>query len=86
MADTPLTSALQIGAYMHCGKCLDEWRDPHHADSAGHSPQTYAALSVGWTKQGLQVWCYRHRVNVLHVDFEGQKHPANTTAAEPADD
>ncbi|MEY9493800.1 hypothetical protein [Bradyrhizobium elkanii] len=62
----------EIGTFLHCGLCL-------HELPAGTSPRDYAALEVGWTPQGLQVWCQRHDCNVLHVDFEGQKHPANTT-------
>jgi hypothetical protein len=68
------SNVLQIEAYMHCGMCLKEL-------PSGESPESYARLSVGWTRRGLQVWCVRHEVNVLHVDFEGQKHKANTTRA-----
>lgn len=39
----------------------------------------YARLNVGFTPVGLQVWCVRHDCNVLHVDFEGYKHPGNQT-------
>jgi hypothetical protein len=66
-------NTLRIGAYLHCGKCLEE-------RPLGQSPRDWARLSVGWTDKGLQVWCARHDVNVMHVDFEGAKHPANTTA------
>jgi hypothetical protein len=44
------------------------------------SPEQYACLAVGWTEFGLQVWCARHDANVIHLDFEGQKHPADATA------
>jgi hypothetical protein len=64
-------AALAIGAYIHCGLCLDEL-------PAEESPQSFARLSVGFTRQGLQVWCVRHDCNVLHIDFEGRQHPANT--------
>lgn len=66
----------EIVMFMHCGLCLKE--RPKDV-----SPADYAKIEVGWTKQGLQVWCARHDVNVLHVDFEGQKHPANTLAKIP---
>jgi hypothetical protein len=68
--DIPNTN--EIAAYMHCGKCLEE-KPPDQ------SPQEWAQLEVGWTQLGLQVWCKRHDCNVCHIDFEGQKHPANTT-------
>jgi hypothetical protein len=61
---------------MHCGLCLGDIPD-------GISPENYARLSVGWTERGLQVWCVRHDVNVIHVDFEGVTHKANTTCKKP---
>lgn len=67
-----ISNKLSIRAYLHCGKCLDELPN-------GESPASYARLSVGWTREGLQVWCCRHEANCLHVDFEGHKHPANVT-------
>ena len=66
------TNELAIRAYLHCALCLEEIPD-------GVSPSAYKQLSVGWTVQGLQVWCDRHECNVLHVDFEGKVHPGNTT-------
>ena len=63
---------LNISAYIHCGKCLDELPD-------GLSPQEYRELDVGWTDKGLQIWCIRHDCNVVHIDFEGQAHPADVT-------
>ena len=41
------------------------------------SPKYEQQLEVGSTPIGIQVWCLRHDVNVIHVDFEGHKHPAN---------
>lgn len=37
-------------------------------------------LRVSFTDVGLQVWCLRHNCNVIHIDFEGRKHPASTEA------
>jgi len=64
-----------IVAYLHCALCVKE--RPKDV-----SMQEFAHLDVGWTKQGIQVWCVRHDCNVLHVDFEGYKHLANTTRKE----
>jgi hypothetical protein len=69
---------LQIVMYFHCKLCLDE-RPP------GTSPRDWAALEAGWTKKGLQIWCKRHEVNVIHIDFEGVKHIADTTRAKPTE-
>lgn len=71
-----LTNKNAITSFMHCGLCVKEWND---GKAPGESPASYSRLSVGWTKEGLQVWCNRHEANVVHVDFQGQQHPANTT-------
>ena len=53
-----------------CNSCYEEY-------CAGltdrRSLQQYSMLDVGLTDIGLQVWCRRHDVNVVHVDFGGQK-------------
>ena len=64
-----------IELFLHCKKCIESRPD-------GISPKDYQEIGCGWTKQGLQVWCNRHDCNVLHVDFEGQKHPADLSAAD----
>lgn len=74
----PTGNELAIGMYMHCGLCIAEVTQMA-ADAGSASPRDHARLSIGWTKQGLQVWCVRHDCNVLHVDFEGCTHPADTT-------
>ncbi len=59
----------EIGAYLHCGKCLEDI-------PPDISPSDYQRLEVGWTEQGIQIWCKRHNLNVMHMDFEGHQHPA----------
>lgn len=61
-----------IKMFYHCGKCLD--RLP-----PGKSPQQWAKLEVGATDRGVQVWCKRHQINVIHIDFEGVQHAADTS-------
>jgi len=56
----------EIQMFFHCGECLEEV-------PPGMSPQEYGSLEIGWTTAGIQVWCKRHNVNVVHFDFEGQK-------------
>lgn len=63
---------LQITNYMHCALCLKSL-------PKGESPESFARISAGWTKLGLQLWCNRHNANICHIDFEGQQHPANVT-------
>ncbi len=61
---------LHITSYAHCGLCMRELPD-------GESPSSYADYSVGFTKEGLQVFCNRHQVNIIHIDFQGMRHPAS---------
>jgi hypothetical protein len=56
----------RIFQYMHCARCLREM-------PAGVSPRTWSQLECGWTQEGLQVWCKRHNLNVVDLDFLGQK-------------
>jgi len=64
------SSANEIGMFFHCGECLKSRPN-------GESPRSWSRLEIGFTPVGLQVWCMRHDINVVHIDFEGQKHPAN---------
>jgi hypothetical protein len=66
-----------VYAFLHCGKCLEEWKA---GEGEGQSPEEYSRLSAGFTAAGLQVYCFRHELNVLHVDFEGQRHPGDKSA------
>ena len=63
-----------IGMYLHCKICAS-------AIPEGESPSTHARIAVGWTPAGLQIWCARHDINIMHVDFEGVKHPADLSIA-----
>ena len=55
-----------IGAYIHCKKCLEELPQDQ-------SPAEFARTQTGWTKEGLQIWCNRHDLNIAPLDFLGQK-------------
>jgi len=72
----------EIRAFYHCGLCVMEFKKLRAENSplvANQSPGDYLRLEVGSTPIGLQVWCRRHDVNILHVDFEGRKMVANLT-------
>lgn len=72
----------EVRGYMHCGLCVMEYKGLRAKNSPeidGVSPGDYQRLEVGSSPIGLQVWCRRHDVNVLHVDFEGRKMVANMT-------
>lgn len=62
-ARQPIPVDLQIMTYFHCSQCLAEL-------PAMTTPREWAQFEVGFTRLGLQVWCRRHEVNVIHIDFE----------------
>lgn len=64
----PVTN--EISAFFHCIHCLK-------TKPNGISPRAWVSIEAGWTPLGFQVWCKRCEMNVIHMDFEGQKHPAN---------
>jgi hypothetical protein len=67
----------EIVSFCHCSLCVKELQDGKAPDE---SPESYARLSVGMTRWGLQVWCVRHDCNVLHMDFEGKSpFPSDTS-------
>ncbi|KKK95282.1 hypothetical protein LCGC14_2674390 [marine sediment metagenome] len=73
MNNLEITSDNAISLFLHCGRCIDDIPE-------GFSPRDWMDLEVGWSEFGLQVWCKRHNANVIHIDFEGAVHPANTRA------
>lgn len=70
-------SSKEISAFIHCKQCLEEVK----AADWKFSPAEHARFEIGWSARGMQVWCRRHDINVIHVDFEGRRHPANVTAS-----
>ena len=58
----------EIVDFFHCKRCSENI-------PPGMSPSDYQEIEVGQTKIGFQVWCKRHDINVVHIDFEGHKHP-----------
>ena len=70
MADPTVSN--NINAFIHCKLCLDEFYSQEMVASLHSvSPREYAQIEVGWTKPGFQIWCKRHEVNVMDVDFGG---------------
>jgi hypothetical protein len=65
-----MATANEIVGFLHCRRCFNE--RPENIP-----PCDWQQLEVGWTPIGLQVWCRRHECNIVHIDFQGQKHPAN---------
>lgn len=67
------TNHKHILLYLTCRMCALEL-------PAGESLATYSRINGGWTKDGYQSWCVRHNLNIVHIDFQGQTHPADLTA------
>lgn len=66
---SPVATDNCIETFFHCRQCMAELPE-------GVSPREWAQLEVGFTVLGFQVWCKRHEINVVHMDFQTQKHPA----------
>ena len=67
-----IPNTLKILQYLHCRKCITQ-------KPLGVSMSEWGGYDIGWTKLGLQVWCKKHNCNMMHIDFQGQQHPANLT-------
>lgn len=75
----PVPNDNRIGGFITCVQCVRE-AEALREKGEHVSHKNYARVEVGFTREGLQVWCLRHDCNILHVDFQGQKHPASTRA------
>jgi len=51
--------------FFRCTKCMKEL-------PLNVSPRDYSHIEVGFSSRGFQVWCIRHDVSVIHIDFHGQ--------------
>jgi len=67
----------KIQGFIHCKSCMS-------AKPKNKSPADWSKLECGWTENGLQIRCRRCDLNIIHIDFEGQKHPANTAGKDPS--
>ena len=56
----------RIQSFMHCGKCIEEIPD-------GISPRDFIKIEMGFTKEGIQIWCVRHEENIADFDFMGNQ-------------
>lgn len=54
-------------AYFNCSQCLNEL-------PSGQSPREFKRLDVSLTKDGLQVWCVRHGINVDRMELRVKPH------------
>ena len=50
----------KIQSYYHCALCLKELPKTQ-------SMRQFARLAIGPTAEGVQIWCNRHDVSVIHM-------------------
>jgi transcriptional regulator with XRE-family HTH domain len=55
----------KINEHCQCERCLEEL-------PMGRDMAQWARLAVGWTAEGLQVWCLRHQRTVLDLGFKNE--------------
>jgi transcriptional regulator with XRE-family HTH domain len=55
----------KINEHCQCEKCLEDL-------PIGRDMAQWARLAVGWTAEGLQVWCLRHQRTVLDLGFKNE--------------
>lgn len=67
-------NTFEIKHFLECRKCAESC-------PVGITLQEWQDVQVGLTSYGLQVWCVRHKCNVFHADFRGQRLHVNATAA-----
>jgi hypothetical protein len=60
-----------ITAYLRCSQCDDDiFR--RSSSTIVPSPREYGRMECGFTRDGFQVWCLRHDINIIHIDFDGE--------------
>lgn len=52
----------EIAAYIHCSECIK-------TKPSGVPPREWAQLEVGYTADGIQIWCRRHEWNIVHIKW-----------------
>ena len=65
--------SLRITNYLACTKCAAEIETLNPPQSL----QDYSQTDAGFTDWGVQIWCRRHQVNIVHIDFQQQRLPAD---------
>lgn len=69
----PVTDEIKL--FFHCKHCLKDKPD-------GISPRNWSSIEAGWTELGFQVRCKRCDMNIIHMDFDGNKYHASMLGRE----
>ena len=63
----------QIKLYQRCQSCqadLDTWTVDPNGDT---SPREYGRVEIGYTDDGIQAWCIRHEISIVHIQLKGDE-------------
>jgi hypothetical protein len=78
MIEREIPNTEEINSFIHCSLCAQEWKE-NKLINTKMSPREYQKIQMGNTKLGFQIWCFRHDVNVMHIDLQNFQFPANMT-------
>lgn len=67
-------NSFEIKNVLECRRCAE-------SVPIGMDLHDWLDVTVGFTPYGFQVWCRRHKANVVHFDFRGSRVVTNITAA-----
>ena len=67
-----IPNTFEIKNDLYCNTCAESC-------PVGMTLQEWGDLRVGLTSYGVQIWCNRHKVNVMHFDFRGARVTVNAT-------
>lgn len=59
----------RIVTYMHCKTCMRISKNPNGTTKITSKER----IVVGWTKEGIQIYCENCGNSVMDIDFKGQK-------------
>jgi hypothetical protein len=66
--DRKPTEAKEIITPIRCERCVQEWSDDESLSS--RIPiSDFQMIEAGLTAKGIQVWCRRHQLNVVHIEI-----------------
>lgn len=56
--------------YLRCPACeKDLFNNKRY--KINESSREYGRMECGFTRNGFQVWCLRHDINMINIDFDG---------------
>lgn len=72
LVNKKIPNGFEINHFLECRACAESC-------PIGMTLNDYQRVSVGLTNYGVQIWCTRHRANIIHFDFRGSRVQVNAT-------